>query len=106
MNTKQIIVMKKIVLMLGLLFCIGCVDQPMTDADRDRFDRAMNQSMQNLQQQNQQQNPGVIFSPRQQQNNSTYWQEQNARRQYLESTRPKPYTPTPSPQLPIRGYQR
>jgi hypothetical protein len=84
MNTKQIIVMKKIVLMLGLLFCIGCVDQPMTDADRDRFDRAMNQSMQNMQQHN----SDVLSYPQQrQQNNSTYWQEKNARKQFFENNR-------------------
>jgi len=84
MNTKQIIVMKKIVLMLGLLFCIGCVDQPMTDADRDRFDRAMGQSMQNMQKQNEMnalsRQPIILH-----QNNSTYWQEQNARKQFFKN---------------------
>ena len=84
MNTKQIIVMKKTVLMLGLLFCIGCVDQPMTDADRDRFDRAMGQSMQNMQKQNEMnalsRQPIILH-----QNNSTYWQEQNARKQFFKN---------------------
>ena len=35
-------------------------------------------------------NEGTVVYPQQQQDNSTYWQEENARRQYFESIRPKP----------------
>lgn len=41
-----------------------------------------------------QQQPMQVFIPNQNNDNSTYWQEENARREYFESLRPKPIGPS------------
>lgn len=82
--------MKKVVLVLGLLFLAGC-----TGNDWARGFQGMGQGLNNAYQMDyQMRQKNQVVYPNPQQNNSTYWQEANARQQYFDRNMPKPtYSP-------------